>query len=69
MCLDRDFQKCHPGMESVKPWVGHSNRLRHRRVLKRTYKSEDHSQQHLLPAIDEDQQTPHRIKKTLFQDY
>ena len=58
------LSKCHPGMESVKPWVGHSKRLRRRRVLKRTYKGKDHSQQYRLPAVDENQQTPHQEKKT-----
>jgi len=30
------LSKCHPGMEGAQPWVGHSRKLRRRRVLKRT---------------------------------
>jgi len=33
------LSKCHPGMDSVKPWIGHSKRMRQRRVLQKTQTS------------------------------
>ena len=29
------LSKCHPGMEQVKPWIGHANKLRRRRRIRR----------------------------------
>ena len=35
------LSKCHPGMEQVKPWIGPTNKLRHRRRIKHLRNSEE----------------------------
>ena len=64
------LSKCHPGMERVqKPWVGHSKRLRRRRVLKYINKGigSDNSQpakRSQSAASSENQQIPQTRTKT-----
>ena len=66
------LSKCHPGMESVQqPWVGHSKRLRCRRVLKyikgvgsNNNQPAKRSQSKGATASSEKQQIPQTMTKT-----